>query len=638
VCFFGIILEKKEVDMKLEGKNIGSLHLKNPFIAAPVKTAYADTNSLVNQRHINYYTNLAKGGVALIIIEPTAVLKSGREHPKQLCIDSDYCIDELSKITKAIHDNGSLACINLNHAGRAANPKASDGVVLAPSAIMCPSTMQTPKELTKEQIKEIVEAFGQSAARAKKAGFDAIEIQGGMGYLIAQFLKERTNKRTDEYGKDKLLFAKEVFDQVAKFSDGLELILRVSANEFVEGGIVEEDNVALINLATQYGVKAIHAGLGNACDTPLWYYSYASTPTDKQIESFKKLKNLIDLPIIIDGRMGNPERINALLKEGWVDFFGLGRSLVADQYFVNKLLNDELDKIWYCGGCLQGCLYNVRSGIGLGCITNPFVDKKFFEPSGKKLKVCIVGGGPAGIASGIYAKMKGYDAIVFEKKELGGQFILATKAPYKDAMQKPLNALISEAKRRGVEFRYESATYEKIKALNPDLVVIATGANSQIPNIKGIESEYVIDAFSFFEGKAKPKGKRVLVLGIGLIGREAIEILANENFEVVGVDILNELTQDFTLARLKNNPNVKMFVGTSVEEFTKEGVFARQEDEVINLGNFDTIISSIGTKSDRTLYEQIKDKFKNIEIIGDAAKVVDIYTATQSAYDLIDRY
>ncbi|WP_291493278.1 FAD-dependent oxidoreductase, partial [Desulfurella sp.] len=387
-----------------------------------------------------------------------------------------------------------------------------------------------------------------------------------------------------------------------------------------------------------YGIKAIHAGLGNACDTPLWYYSYASTPTDKQIESFKKLKSLIDLPIIIDGRMGNPDRIKALLEEGWVDFFGLGRSLVADQYFVNKLLNNELDKIWYCGGCLQGCLYNVRSGIGLGCITNPFVDKKFFEPSGKKLKVCIAGGGPAGIATGIYAKMKGYDAIVFEKKELGGQFILATKAPYKDAMLKPLNALINEAKRRGVEFRYEEANYEKLKEQNPDLVVVATGANSQIPNIKGIENEYVIDAFSFFESVVKPKGKRVLVLGIGLIGREAMEILANQGFEVVGVDILSELTQDFTLARLKNNPNVKIFVATSVEEFTNEGVFARQEDEVINLGKFDTIISSIGTKPNKALYEQIKDKFKNVEIIGDAAKVADIYTATQSAYELISRY
>ncbi|SDC90226.1 2,4-dienoyl-CoA reductase [Desulfurella multipotens] len=623
--------------MKIEGKSLGLLHLKNPFIAAPVKTAYADLESHVNQRHLNYYENLAKGGVALIIIEPTAVLKSGREHPKQLCIDEDYCIDELSKITRVIHDNGSLACINLNHAGRAANPKAS-GVVLAPSAVMCPSTMQTPKELTKEQIKEIVKAFGKATVRAKKAGFDAIEIQAGMGYLIAQFLKDRTNKRNDEYGKDKLLFAKEVFGEVANFSNGLELILRVSANEFVEDGIVEQDNVELINLAKKYGIKAVHAGLGNACDTPLWYYSYASTPTDKQIESFKKLKSLIDLPIIIDGRMGNPDRIKALLEEGWVDFFGLGRSLVADQYFVNKLLNDELDKIWYCGGCLQGCLYNVRSGIGLGCITNPFVDKKFFEPSGKKLKVCIAGGGPAGIATGIYAKMKGYDAIVFEKKELGGQFILATKAPYKDAMLKPLNALINEAKRRGVEFRYEEANYEKLKEQNPDLVVVATGANSQIPNIKGIENEYVIDAFSFFESVAQPKGKRVLVLGIGLIGREAMEILANQGFEVVGVDILSELTQDFTLTRLKNNPNVKIFVATSVEEFTNEGVFARQEDEVINLGKFDTIISSIGTKPNKALYEQIKDKFKNVEIIGDAARVADIYTATQSAYELISRY
>jgi len=624
--------------MKLEGKNLGSLHLKNPFIAAPVKTAYSDLQSHVNQRHLNYYENLAKGGVALIIIEPTAVLKSGREHPKQLCIDEDYCVEELSKITKVIHDNGSLACINLNHAGRAANPKASGGVVLAPSAIMCPSTMQTPKELTKQQIQEIVEAFGKAAARAKKAGFDAIEIQGGMGYLIAQFLKERTNKRTDEYGKDKLLFAKEVFEAVSNASGGLDLILRVSANEFIEDGICEEDNVALINLAKKYGVKAVHAGLGNACDTPLWYYSYVSTPTDKQIGSFKKLKSLIDLPIIVDGRMGNPDRINALLKEGWIDFFGLGRSLVADQYFVNKLLNDEIDKIWYCGGCLQGCLYNVRSGIGLGCITNPFVDKKFFTKSEKKLKVCIVGGGPAGIACGIYARMKGYDATVFERKKLGGQFILATKAPYKDAMQKPLNSLINEAKRMGVEFRLEEATYEKLKSINPDLVVIATGANSQIPNIKGIETQYVIDAFSFFEGTLKPKGKRVLVLGIGLIGREAIEMLANDGFEVVGVDILSELTQDFTLARLKNNPNVKLFVGTSVEEFSSEGVFARQEDEVINLGKFDTIISSIGTKSNRTLYDQIKYKFSNVEIIGDAFKVADIYSATQSAYHLIDKY
>ncbi len=624
--------------MKLEGKNLGSLHLKNPFIAAPVKTAYADLESHVNQRHLNYYENLAKGGVALIIIEPTAVLKSGREHPKQLCIDEDYCVEELSKITKVIHDNGSLACINLNHAGRAANPKASGGVILAPSAIMCPSTMQTPKELTKQQIKEIVEAFGKAAERAKRAGFDAIEIQGGMGYLIAQFLKTRTNKRTDEYGKDKLLFAKEVFETVSNKSSGLDLILRVSANEFVEDGICEEDNVALINLAKKYSIKAVHAGLGNACDTPLWYYSYASTPTDKQINSFKKLKSLIDLPIIIDGRMGNPDRINALLKEGWIDFFGLGRSLVADQYFVNKLFNDEIDKIWYCGGCLQGCLYNVRSGIGLGCITNPFVDKKFFTKSDKKIKACIVGAGPAGIACGIYARMKGYDAIVFEKKEMGGQFILATKAPYKEAMQKPLNSLINEAKRMGVEFRFEEATYEKIKDINPDLVVIATGANSQIPSIKGIESQYVIDAFSFFEGRLKPKGKRVLVLGIGLIGREAIEILANEGFEVVGVDILSELTQDFTLARLKNNLNVKLFVGTSIEEFSIDVVFARQEDEVINLGKFDTIISSIGTKSNRALYEQIKDKFSNVEIIGDAFKVADIYSATQAAYNLIDKY
>ncbi|WP_025270384.1 oxidoreductase [Hippea sp. KM1] len=623
-----------------DGVRLGNLTLKNRFVMAPVKTAYGNPKGEVNQLHLNFYKKVAEGEIALIITEPVAVLKSGREHPKQLCIDEDYCVDELRKITDVIHQNGSLACLNLNHAGRAANPKASGQPPLAPTAIKCPATGQTPQELTKEQIKEIIKAFGEATRRAKEAGFDAVELQAGMGYIIAQFLSDRLNKRSDEYGKDKLLFAKEVFDEVFKNADGMPVIVRIAASEFVEGGITPQANKPIIDLAESYGAVAIHAGLGNACDTPPWYYSATFTPTEKQIEAFKAIKSLTKLPLIVDGRMADKSKIESALNEGWADLIGLGKSLACDQGFVKKLKEDRDDEIYYCGGCLQGCLLKVKSGIGLGCIINPFINRDRFEKTGKSLKFVVVGGGPAGMAAATYAAMKGYDVVLFEAKKLGGQFNLAVKPPFKDAMQRPLNSMIKELERYNVRVVFEEATYDKIKAENPDVVVVATGASSSVPGIEGIENEYALDAFTYFEGEKQPKGKRALVLGVGLIGREAMEdLLINKGFdEVVGVDILEELPADFTLARLSTNPKAKIITGARLERFTEEGAIISKDGKEENLGKFDTIITSIGTRPQKSLYEQIKDKFDNVEIIGDANQIGDIYQATHDAYDVVAKY
>ena len=618
---------------------MGNMNLKNRFVMAPVKTAYGNPKGEVNQLHLKFYEKVAKGEIALIITEPVAVLKSGREHPKQLCIDEDYCVDELKKITDVIHKNGSLACLNLNHAGRAANPKASGQPPLAPSAITCPATKQTPVELTQEQIKEIVKAFGIATKRAKLAGFDAVELQAGMGYLIAQFLKERTNKRTDEYGKDKLLFAKQVFEEVFSNADGMDVIVRIAGNEFVEGGITPEDNKPILELAEKYGAAAIHVGLGNACDTPPWYYSAAFTPVEKQIEAFKSIKKLTSLPVIVDGRMADKDKIQQALNEGWADFIGLGKSLACDQAFVKKLKEGKDDEIYYCGGCLQGCLLKVKAGIGLGCIINPFVNKDEFTKSDKQLKFVVVGGGPAGMAAATYAAEKGYSAVLFEKNKLGGQFNLAVLPPFKDSMRRPLNSMIEDLKRHNVEVKYEEADYEKIKALNPDVVVVATGATSTLPKIEGIENENAVDAFGYFELN-KPEGKKALVLGVGLIGREIMEdlILKHGFEEVVGVDILEELPEDFTLARLRANPKAKIITGARLERFTSDGVIINKNGNEENIGKFDLVITCIGTRPNQKLYEEIKDKFEHVELIGDANKVADIYEATQQAYNVVAKY
>ncbi len=619
---------------------LGNLELKNRFIAAPVKTAYGNPNGEVNEKHLKFYERLAMGGVSLIITEPTAVLKSGREHPKQLCIDEDRCVGELKKITDVIHKNGSLACLNITHAGRAANPKATGQPPLAPSPIMCPATKQTPQELTKEQIEEIIMAFGEAARRAKDAGFDVIELQAGMGYIIAQFLKERTNKRSDEYGQDKMLFVRRVFEEVFSKADGLPVIVRISGNEFVDGGITPEDNKPILGLAKEFGAVAVHAGLGNACDTPPWYYSATFTPVEKQVEAFKAIKGLTDLPVIVDGRMADKDKIEQALSEGWADLIGLGKSLACDQFFVKKLQEGKEDEIYYCGGCLQGCLLKVKAGVGLGCIINPFVNRDEFDKSDNHLRFVVAGGGPAGMAAATYAAMRGHSVVLFEKKKLGGQFNLAVKPPFKDMMKRPLNSLIRDLDRYGVEVRYEEANYEKIKSLNPDVVVVATGANSTVPKIEGIENENVMDAFAYFENEGEIKGKRALVLGVGLIGRETMEdLLLKRGFEeVVGVDILEELSEDFTLTRLKGNPKAKIITGAKLERFTPNGAIISREGNEEKLGKFDIVITSIGTKPNRSLYDEIKDKFGKVEIIGDANKVADIYEATHQAYDLVAKY
>ncbi|WP_051904341.1 FAD-dependent oxidoreductase [Hippea jasoniae] len=620
--------------------NLGGLRLKNRFIFAPVKTAYGNPKGEVNQRHLTFYRHVAEGEVALIITEPTAVLKSGREHPKQLCIDEDYCVDELKKITDVIHENGSLACLNITHAGRAANPKASGSAPIAPSAVYCPATKQTPVEMTKSQIEEVIEAFGKAARRAKQAGFDAIELQAGMGYIIAQFLKDRTNKRDDEYGKDKTLFARQVFEAVFENASGLPVIVRIAGSEFVEDGITPQDNKPIIELAEKFGAAAIHVGLGSACDTPPWYYSATFTPTEKQIETFKAIKSLTSLPIIVDGRMANKEKILKAFDEGWADCIGLGKSLACDQAFVKKLKENREDEIYYCGGCLQGCLLKVKAGVGLGCIINPFVDVDRFGKSDKKLKFVVVGGGPAGMACATYAAQRGHDVVLFEKKQLGGQFNLAVKPPFKESMQRPLDSMIKELNASGVLVKMQKADYDTIAFYNPDVVVVATGAVSVLPRIEGIENENATDAFSYFERKVEIKGKRALVLGVGLIGREAMEdLLIRYNFEeVVGVDILKELPEDFTLARLKNNPKAKIITAAKLQRFDSDGAVILKDGKQENLGRFDLVITSIGTKPYNDLFEQIKDKFEHVELIGDASAVGDIYKATHDAYEVVKKY
>ncbi|RLB83688.1 MAG: NADH:flavin oxidoreductase, partial [Deltaproteobacteria bacterium] len=240
------------MERMFEKFDLNGLALPNRFVFPPIKLGYGSPDGRVTERQLLFYRQIAQNGPGIIILEPIAVTPDGREHPKQLAIHFPYSADELKKIVEVIHREGRLACLHLNHAGAAANPKATGTKPKAPGPITCPTTQQESESLTEEEIDDIIAAYGDAAQVALDADFDLIEIQAGHGYLISQFLNTKINRRDDKYGQDKLLFAREVISTVRINAPGLPLIMRISGNEMSpEYGISQEDLLPLLELATE---------------------------------------------------------------------------------------------------------------------------------------------------------------------------------------------------------------------------------------------------------------------------------------------------------------------------------------------------------------------------------------------------
>ncbi|MCF6268061.1 MAG: NAD(P)/FAD-dependent oxidoreductase [Desulfuromusa sp.] len=621
-----------------ESFRIGSLELKNRFIMAPVKSAYGNPKGEVTPRHLTYYDNLSKGGVAMIILEPVAVSQSGKEHPKQLAVHLPDSQQQLQKIVDVLHKNNTYACLNLNHAGRAANPKATGMPPEAPSAITCPATGQTPEILQKQEIEGIVEGYRQAIKVAAAAGFDAIEIQAGHGYLIQQFLSKRTNLREDEYGQDKTLFIKEVFDVVRAGRENLTVLVRISGHEFVENGFGPAENKIILDMAKEYGFDAIHCGFGNACDTPPWYYSHMALPEQKQQEVVGAIRKQTGLPLIVAGRMGDIDKLATYERKNLTDCIALGRPLIADPNFVNKLLQHQTDDITLCGYCLQGCLANVKNGSGIGCIVNPNIDKQPVPASVAK-SVAVIGAGPAGMAAATQLSVMGHKVTLYEKKAaLGGQFEMAYQAPHKGSMLRPLSSLIKQTEKNVAEIKL-GTTISAASLGHFDHFIVATGSRQRIPEIKGLDEQYSMTSLEFFENTKPVKGKRILIIGAGMIGIEAAEILADQNYDVVITKrtdtIANDMemiTKKLMLKRLEQKENLLISPNTTLIEFTTDGVKYQNAGETKEWQPFDTVIIAAGMEPENDLYQQLQTEQKSAQLIGDANHPEDIFAATQQGY------
>ncbi len=628
--------------------SLGDLHLANRFIFPPIKTGYGSPDGKVTERQITYYRQIAANGPAVLILEPAAVTPDGREHPKQLSVHQPYSQTELKKLTSVIHEQKRLACLHLNHAGAAANPKASGSPPLAPSAVTCPTTGLTAEVLTQEQIGTIIDGYRSAAATAAAAGFDLIEVQGGHGYLVSQFLNAAVNQRDDDYGKDRLRFAREALAAVREGAPRLPVILRISGNEMSpQFGVAQEDVKALLDLAAEAGVVAVHVGMGSACFSPPWYFHHSALPEKPQLDALAWVREQTSLPVIAAGRMGRMEKIDQIRDTHLADLIALGRPLIADPDFIEKWQQGKYDEVRYCGYCLQGCLHRVKNAQPLGCNLNPELGLPELSPAREPLKVLIAGGGPAGMSAAKYLSQRGHKVILVEKKNhLGGQFNLAWQAPGKEKMHDGLDTLSYCARANAETVMLGRAVdADLVREIKPDLLVWATGAHQNIPQIEGLDTQHRMTSLEFFEGSGEVRGPRVLVIGAGRAGLEIAEKLGMQQYQVVATkrtdpigSMMEMITKKLILMRLEKMDNVTLMPHTAVKAFKPDAVVVEQDGKEKILEPFQTVILASGMRSAPGPGEDIRAAVARIEIIGDANQVQDIFSAVQAGYQVACKY
>ena len=624
---------------------LDGLRLTNRFVFPPIKLGYGNPDGSISDRQLNFYKRLAEEGPGLIILEPVSVTADGKEHPKQPCVHLPESAGELTRLANGIHEYGRLACLHLNHGGAAANPKLIGCQPKAPSEMTCVARNGNVSQvLTEDEIANIILGYRSAAKRAREAGFDALEIQGGHGYLISQFLNSKLNKREDEFGQDRLLFAKRVFAAVQDGAPRMPVLLRISGNDMSpEYGISPEELLPLIQLAETAKFSAIHVGMGTACFSPPWYFHHGSLPRQPQFEALAWVRNQTSLPMIAAGRMGTREVVQNALDQKLVDLVALGRPLLADPELIKKWNDQQDDRIMHCGYCLQGCLNQLKTGNPLGCNFNPQLGLPPLEQTAEPKKVLIAGGGPAGMSAALYLRERGHEVTLAERKNaLGGQFALAWQAPGKENMKPSLDSLLKRVKQSGATVLLNrSVDATLIDEIKPDILVWASGATQKIPDIPGLDKQYVLTSLEYFGKEKAVRGNRVLVVGAGKTGIEIAAKLGNDGYEVIATKrsdplggTMDMLSKKLLLMKMDQMPKVTLMPHTAVAGFSTEGVSLEQDGQASTLPPFDTVILSSGMLSALGPDTAITDRVSEIHTIGDAREVNGIFHAVREGYEL----
>lgn len=632
---------------------IGSMKLKNRIVMPPMCTNFASETGAVTERIVEYYAERAKGGAGFIIVEATCIdSPQGKISSCQLCVDNDKFIPGLSDLTEAVHAYGAKIALQLHHAGRQTlieltNGKtpvsASDVPYVDSYGIPPGSILAQPRPLTLEEINILEEKFGAAAGRAKLAGFDAVEIHGAHGYLIAQFLSPFTNKRTDAYGGDfngRMRFALEVIQRVReKVSGDFPISFRFSADEYIEGGInlelaekiaerLEGAGVDILNVSGSIGET------DHLCEAPM-----AVSP-GYMVHLAEAIKKTVNIPVITVGRINNPTFAEKILKDGKADLVAMGRALIADPELPRKTFENKLEDVRRCIACNQGCIYRLMLGLRVKCTVNAEVGKErdFKLTLAKPKKILIAGGGPAGMEAARVSALRGHKVVVFEKADrLGGQLNLAVKPPYKGELENILQYLKGQLRRLNVKIELGSeVTLEIVEEINPDVVIIATGATPISTGIQGSDEVNVITAWDVLE-ENKEVGGKVVIAGGKQIGCETAEFLAERGKDVTIVVGFREPAADmepynrYLLLRRLSKNGVNFIYNSRVKEIKADTVIVLDNNFNMKTLKVNTVILALGVLPNNKLLTALQGRVKELYAVGDCVKPAKILEAINDA-------
>ena len=625
------------------------LELKNRIVLPGMNTKMVKNKHDIAEDLAAYHAARAAGGCALNIVEPACVCPETHAY-LYLGLYTEHHSEELKKVTKAIHDNGGLACVQIWHGG------------FVPEAFFDKTNKrETPDTITHERIQEIIKQYGASAKLAVEAGFDALEFHAAHTYLPHEFMNPSLNNRTDEYGNQSLenrcRFNLEVIREMrANMPEDMPLLMRLDAiDELMPKVTTVEETIQFINWAAEAGVDAADLSRGNAMSLATVYEvpPYNLEP-GFNMDNIAAVKAGISIPVIGVGRVNTPDVADKLIREGKIDMIAVGRGQLVDPEWCNKAKEGREDEIRRCIGCTQGCYDKVvdPKATHITCTRNPMLclEYKGLPKTESPKNVMVIGAGIGGLLTAQFLKARGHNPTVYEASEkAGGQFVLAGAAPKKQEFTAAVEWEVKECQRRGIEIKTGvTVTPELIAEVKPDHVVIATGAHYVAPEIPGIDSADVVTAEDVLTGKVEPKGE-VVILGGGGVGCETAQYLIGKGVKDVRVMDAKRVGNNMGMLRtmfldieypgdtIKKSNKSKV---TSIEDHTINYKFTDKFKKTSDKSrHFDTLVVATGTASRPTADLTAKCEELGIayDVIGDAKQVRMGLDATADAYEVAYR-
>lgn len=683
-------------DMLFSPMKIGNVEIKNRIVMAPMCMGFGQYNGCATETMMDYYEERAKGGVGLIFTEITRINDiTGASSFGQLGMSHDYQIPALREMADRIHKHNCKIMVELHHPGRqnlglmiGTVPICNIGSklmgnlytkILTQAVIpqgkklqdkhivprtVAPSKCERSKmsdsvnrELSVKEIKRIICQFVEGAVRVKKAGCDGVELHAAHGYLIQQFLSPNTNKRTDQYGgslENRIRFLLEIIDGIRlNCGKDFPIVVRLTVDEMYSEigqkgkGYNLEEGIKMAKILNDKGIDAIDVSSAAYDTFNYWLEPTTFTPGWRKYLA-NEVKKVVDIPVIAANLIRSPKQAEIQLEEGTQDFISLGRPLIADPHWPNKVKSGNENLIKRCVCCLY-CFESMMKGAYKythgNCSVNPFVGREnvSLKQNGNGRKVLIIGAGCAGLTAAELLSKRGFDVTVLEKEsKQGGQLNLASKPPHKEKINWVCEDLLSNAINSGAKVLFNTkADKDIIASYSPEIVITATGGNAIHP--KSFNGDNVVTVTQVLNGDIDISNKKVAVIGSGMTGLETSELLVSKGNKVTVVEMADKIAPGAWFQQLDDALPVLEKAGT---EFLTSHKLLSVSSSGIELENLkeekavaikvDFVVLSLGVRSDNSLYNEIKnsDSYK-VYNIGDSNKIGRIANATESAYQLV---